>query len=972
MRTLDCDLFGLAADTDADGDASAMRNEVVALRRELLLRKRGRENELEMEVAIQTTGLVLQRTKKVFRGNQSMKDPRAEHANLMKTKTLEIIARCNVAMKHMPSTIAAISGLIAAGHRNRVSYNSDACDDDEAKNLDIINSDERLRKHLLLMDDALDSDFGARIEANRGTSFFGFGYCTDESPPDRASFAGMRFQITWVFVPWVVPNDRWEEREFDGKPPLNVEPYLADICHCPGKDGPAVYNVLELQFARIGCTPLDAVSGTGDGGGENEGWHGIHSHLEELNPTYVRRRCLGHFSWRVADQGITALGETKINLRNWQTYLLEGVTWTRLKAIAVQSERDGGLSLFPEHSPRFVKIFGTMPPKFLDGRPDTFVKFVRWSFSREGVLAQCMVKDLEVRIELKDETQGLIEAMRNRTRAAERAIAATVLQRGLYIFYHIRKHDYIASPGSNTSFFELVERASDLIMSAEVDEQFRELIGMTAEAIDARGWGGKTWIEITVRLVARSEGEVAALLDDANEFFQRVAFKMATHMRIGAENIDRTPLVCQLMLSTNARKAQEAANMLRDRLRLTPREKMQRWERSFVDDEAIMEQLDCFCVISPPSLLWRQKGAFTDLYIFLAVRFLSQKDHVLDAEGVHARWKWIQWTKRGIKLHSLSALLKLNAVVNKADGGDIDADQLFPLIQAADQTRRALLDDAARDPNVAPRARLDKIYRGRFNLSALDVALLKQARSDAKATDNTFEYSWGVFIRSCVRPLHFYAFSELDHERFFLVAEAKVLAGREMQLKGDALGRVFPVCWFEAEEHLDDGSVIVRPVGDGDVAYVNAIPLSNATLAEILRAAGHHPAVDPNASARDVEIELESTFLDYGLVEYESKLIPLEECFWRYELREPKDAEALYFGRTPTHSLTKLGLARRLHNIDGRDIRKTHRDNKHEQLVHEVHRLTGVPVGVAKALARKAKAKAKGKGGKKGKGKGPG
>ncbi|MDP6057537.1 MAG: hypothetical protein QGH33_01535, partial [Pirellulaceae bacterium] len=76
--------------------------------------------------------------------------------------------------------------------------------------------------------------------------------------------------------------------------------------------------------------------------------------------------------------------------------------------------------------------------------------------------------------------------------------------------------------------------------------------------------------------------------------------------------------------------------------------------------------------------------------------------------------------------------MKLNAVVNKADGGDIDADQLFPLIQAADQTRRALLDDAARDPNVAPRARLDKIYRGRFNLSALDVALLKQARSDAK------------------------------------------------------------------------------------------------------------------------------------------------------------------------------------------------------------------------------------------------
>ena len=487
-------------------------------------------------------------------------------------------------------------------------------------------------------------------------------------------------------------------------------------------------------------------------------------------------------------------------------------------------------------------------------------------------------------------------------------------------------------------------------MSAEVDEQLRELIGMTAEAIVAKGWGDKTWIEITVRLATRSDGEAAAILDDVNEFYQRVAMRMATHMRIGAENIERTPLLCQSMLSTIAEKAQEARNLLRDRLRLTPRINMQRWERSFFDDEVLMEQLEVFCVISPPSLLWRQGGAFSQLCIFIAVRFMSQKDHVLDAEGVHARWKWIQWVKRGIKLPSMSALLKFNAFVNKVEGGELDADQLLPHLQAAEERRRALLDDAARDPNIAPRTRLDNLYKARFNLSALDVVLLKQARRDAKAAESTWEYAWGTFLRSFFRPLHFYAFSELDHERFFLVAGTKVLAGKEMQFKGEALGRAFPVCWFEAEERLDEGSVIVRAVGEAEAA--NALPLSNATLAEILRAAGHHPAVAPNASARDVEIELERTFLNHGLLEYESKPMAQEGRFWRFELREPTNAETGYFARTPTTSLTKIGLSRMLHNLDGRDIKKAVRDNKWEQPAHEVHRLSGAADGVAKGRGR--------------------
>ena len=44
------------------------------------------------------------------------------------------------------------------------------------------------------------------------------------------------------------------------------------------------------------------MSGTGDGGGENEATHGIHSALEDVNLGYVRRRCVGHYAWRSVEK----------------------------------------------------------------------------------------------------------------------------------------------------------------------------------------------------------------------------------------------------------------------------------------------------------------------------------------------------------------------------------------------------------------------------------------------------------------------------------------------------------------------------------------------------------------------------------------------------------------------------------------------------------------------------------------------
>ena len=115
--------------------------------------------------------------------------------------------------------------------------------------------------------------------------------------------------------------------------------------HCPGKQGTDVSQVLEKQLGRIGLNCYDVVSGSGDGGGENEGHSGIHSHFENLCPGYVRRRCLPHIAWRTADQAIRA---SELDYKALCSYFGEGITWTRLRELAVRDPRDGGLGLFTD------------------------------------------------------------------------------------------------------------------------------------------------------------------------------------------------------------------------------------------------------------------------------------------------------------------------------------------------------------------------------------------------------------------------------------------------------------------------------------------------------------------------------------------------------------------------------------------------------------------------------------------------
>ena len=114
---------------------------------------------------------------------------------------------------------------------------------------------------------------------------------------------------------------------------------LADIMHCPGKKGIDVSGVIEKQLARVGLNVYDVVASTGDGGGENEGHQGIHSHFENLSSGYVRHRCLPHIAWRTADMAIRASG---LDYRSLAAYLVDGVSWSRLRAIATTAEAERG------------------------------------------------------------------------------------------------------------------------------------------------------------------------------------------------------------------------------------------------------------------------------------------------------------------------------------------------------------------------------------------------------------------------------------------------------------------------------------------------------------------------------------------------------------------------------------------------------------------------------------------------------
>lgn len=167
------------------------------------------------------------------------------------------------------------------------------------------------------------------------------------------------------------------------------------------------------------------------------------------------------------------------------------------------------------------------------------------------------------------------------------------------------------------------------------------------------------WVEVALEHMEGLELHIReALLPDLLQHHTVVVTAIASHMRLTSANMLRSTWMAAAMLGRSAVKAQSYAASFQDYLIRRPAGNMTGFERDFAENDALMTQLGLFADASPPQLLWRGEGRYRDLYIHLAARFLSAPDHVLDCEGTHALWKWVETFKRNVSFRLLNCTLR--------------------------------------------------------------------------------------------------------------------------------------------------------------------------------------------------------------------------------------------------------------------------------------------------------------------------
>ena len=114
----------------------------------------------------------------------------------------------------------------------------------------------------------MDRPAKARAEG----SFHGCGFTSDESTPNSSKFSGLRFQVTFCHTLLFLPVEQWAESR---GPPIRRQDRACDLAHVAVKTGAETLRIIEKQIGRLGLTRFDLKSGTGDGGGENEGASGV-------------------------------------------------------------------------------------------------------------------------------------------------------------------------------------------------------------------------------------------------------------------------------------------------------------------------------------------------------------------------------------------------------------------------------------------------------------------------------------------------------------------------------------------------------------------------------------------------------------------------------------------------------------------------------------------------------------------------
>ena len=301
----------------------------------------------------------------------------------------------------------------------------------------------------------------------------------------------------------------------------------------------------EKQWARLGCFKDECLSGTGDGGGENEGTAGIHALLEKHSSgLYVRRRCLAHLPWRVAEQGLADMGEHMKKVKAISAFLHESGTWNRMKTLAVTDPNCGGLGMCADGSHEYNRIFGQAPPKNMDERPDTTASLLEWLSLRSPELARLSKADAESRSLSGQQNIMAIASLSDNSDIVMRRVALVALKKSMFMYYMVEKYENISKV---TSWSELTKRAQRILTSSSLDAWAREILHITEDDVAHRFGRGFSpdqvhWVEACVQFAPNiPQGEKDALLDPARAFQQRLVMRMQAHLDLVTFNVFRCP-----------------------------------------------------------------------------------------------------------------------------------------------------------------------------------------------------------------------------------------------------------------------------------------------------------------------------------------------------------------------------------------------------------------------------------------------
>ena len=382
-----------------------------------------------------------------------------------------------------------------------------------------------------------------------------------------------------------------------------------------------------------------------------------------------------------------------------------------------------------------------------------------------------------------------------------------------------------------------------------------------------------------------SDAEPEEMLRVCMSIQQEVSVRMVTHLQLTCKNLSETAWLSAGMLAKDAAVAQNNAATWLAHLNNVKRAKTSRYEQSWLDNSGMMKELTKFASVDPPSLLWRGHGAYQCMFKLLADRFLGAPDSVLDAEGVHAKWKWVEHVRRRIEFRMLNAVLRLTDY-GHCYGGLPDYDELGTHLRIIQDAMRAQYDEVKKNGVVVPGLRTKYMTQDRFNLSPVDVDLLKEAAGKKAETQVGADVAWGNYVRFLFLPNHFYSLPGRDARNIFLVGETKALPGRNPTGHGGALSRSLAIAWFHEKEDCLQGMVVmpVSPCSD-------QLTFELVTIADICAAADpDHAWIGPEPSLTDRarEVLLEACFLDKGVLHYNSERVILSTgVMWNFVLKEP-------------------------------------------------------------------------------------